>query len=103
MLFPDAYVWFVLLSTLDVCLTAIVLGLGGHEVNPLAQMILAEAGIAGMVVYKFLLVVLVIVICEVVGRRRPLTGRWLAHVAVAVSALPVVLAFAQLLIRVYGS
>jgi F0F1-type ATP synthase membrane subunit a len=55
------------------------------------------AGLRGLVVFKFALVIVVIVCCEIIGRKQARTGRWLARFAVGITALPMVLAFIQLL------
>lgn len=95
---PDAYVWLVLVATLDICLTTVILTLGGSEVNPLANFILNAVGLPGIVIFKYAAVVVVICICEFIARRRPAVARWLAHFAVAVSALPVIAVMLQLVL-----
>ena len=96
MLYPRSYKWFVFISALDVILTWFILLLGGSEVNLLADAVIASTGLQGILIYKFCLVLIVIMICEVVGRRRPKRGRNLAIAAIAISALPVVASIAQL-------
>lgn len=100
-LHPNLYVWFVFLSSLDLMLTWIVLHLDGVEVNILANWVIDRYGLFGAVSFKFGLVALVVCICEAVGRRQPTTGRSLAQWAVAISLVPVVLAFVQLLLEVF--
>lgn len=95
MLYPRAYKWFVLISAVDLVLTWFILLLGGQEVNVLADAVIAHAGLKGILLYKFCLVILVVLLCEVVGRRRPRLGRKLALGAIAITALPVVLSLAQ--------
>lgn len=85
------------ISALDVVLTWFILLLGGSEVNVLADAVIAFAGLKGILIYKFCLVVFVVLICEVVGRRRLGVGRNLARLALAVTALPVILSVAQLI------
>ncbi|MGB2984528.1 MAG: DUF5658 family protein, partial [Phycisphaerae bacterium] len=68
----------------------------GHEVNPLADAIIKHMGFNWTIVFKLALIVLVIVICEVVGRRNDRTGRKLAIAAVVISAVPVAYTFALL-------
>ncbi len=96
MLHPRCYKWFVFISASDVVLTWFILLLGGTEVNVIADAVIANAGLQGILIYKFCLVVLVVMICEIVGRRRPGVGRNLARAAIAIAALPVVLSIAQL-------
>lgn len=96
MLYQKAYKWFVSISALDVVLTWFILLLGGQEVNVLADAVIAHAGLRGILIYKFCLVVLVVLVCEVTGRRRPSLGRRLAHCSIAVTAIPVLLSIVQL-------
>ncbi len=97
-LYPNSYTWFVFLAALDVMLTWIILRYDGHELNVLANFILAFNGLPGMVGFKFLLVAFVVTMCEIVGRRDLWVGRRLAQLCVAVTAVPVVLALTQLFI-----
>lgn len=89
--YPWAYVLFVLASTLDILLTWLILALGGAEVNPIADAVLKFHGLWGVIGFKFSLTVFVILMCEVIGRRRETTGLRLAQCAVGITALPVVL------------
>jgi hypothetical protein len=106
--YPNAYVWFVFLAALDIMLTYLILHpvLYSHdpfmteprgvETNALADWILARWDVPGMVIFKFLLVVLVVVLCEIIGRHKEETGRRIAEWAVAITAIPVVLALIQM-------
>ncbi|MCH7814065.1 MAG: hypothetical protein IID40_08600 [Planctomycetes bacterium] len=96
MRYPNLYVWFVFLASLDLLLTGLVLRVGGREVNVVAADILHHRGLTGMIIFKFCLVTLIIIMCEVIGRRRDRAGRRLAKVCIAVTAIPIVAAFAQL-------
>ena len=100
-LYPNVYVWYVLLASLDVMLTTVILAAGGYEMNSLADRVLGRWGLPGLVVFKFSLVLLVVAICEVVGRRNDRTGRKLAEWAVAITAIPVVVSLVQLLALVH--
>jgi hypothetical protein len=91
-IFPNGYVWFVFISTLDLLLTWIVLYLGGREANTVANEILNRFGLPGLIVFKFALVVIVVMICEFVGRRREESARLLLSVGIMITCLPVVLA-----------
>lgn len=96
-LFPDHYCWYVLVCALDLMLTATILArFGGVEVNGLAHRIIVEGGLPGLIGFKFATVLLVVVICEVIGRRKTHAGRRLAEWAVAISSVPVVLALLQI-------
>jgi hypothetical protein len=92
MLYPNEYVWLVFVSALDIMFTWVVLHHGGYEANALAARALENFGLPGLVLYKFAFVVLVIVICEVVGRRKVGTGRKLALVAIGITCVPVAIA-----------
>lgn len=96
MLYPKSYKWFVFVSALDVVLTWLILLVGGSEVNVLADAVITSAGLKGVLIFKFCLVLLVVVICEVVGRRRPRAGQKLALLAIAVTSVPVVLSVLQI-------
>ncbi len=99
--YPQAYVWFVFVSALDLMMTWVVLYFGGREVNVLADYILDRWALPGMVIYKFALVILVIFICEVIGHRRHRLGRRLSIFAVLITLVPVLIAFTHLLAAVY--
>ena len=94
---PSAYLWIVLFSALDVLLTKIVLTYGDTpgelstnlEINPIARLVIEQWTMTGATIFKFALSLLVIIICEVVSRARPVTGKRLAWVCVALSAFPV--------------
>ncbi len=97
MRYQNAYVWLVLVSALDVLLTALVLrAWSGVEVNPVVDAIIHKKGFLWIVPFKFAMCVLVIIICEVVGRHRDQLGRRLAITAVVISAFPVAFTFALL-------
>jgi len=112
-LYPNVYVWYLFLATLDVLLTFLILSdffadadvyapPRGREVNPLADWILRTLGPVGLIAFKFMLVLLVVGICEIVGRRKQQTGRRLAEWAVALSAVPVVVTLVQMAVDVYS-
>lgn len=89
--FPYFYLALVFVSALDLILTYIVILIGGIEVNPIANAVLqSPADFHGLIVYKFLIVAAVVLICEFISRHADVTGRRLAGWAVAISAFPVV-------------
>ena len=88
----------MVVSVLDILFTWTVLLLGGTEVNAIADMVISYAGGKGIIIYKFCLVLLVIVLSEVIGRRRDKIGRRLAEWSVAITAIPVVLSIYQLFV-----
>ncbi len=77
-LYPDHYAWFVLASAMDLLMTGIVLYRGGAEMNRLAEFVILHFGRGGIVAFKFALVAVILVICEIVGQRRRDLGRRLA-------------------------
>lgn len=99
-LYPQAYVWYVFLAALDVMFTYLILhpifADRGVEMNVLASWVIHRAGLPGMAVYKFALVLIVVTICELVGRRRYQLGRRLAEWCVAISAVPIIVAVVQM-------
>lgn len=103
-LYPDSYVWYIFLASLDVMMTWIILSppFLGREVNWLANWIIQRGGLHAMIPYKFALVLVVIAVCEIVGRVNRERGRRLADWAVAITAIPVVVAFTQLLLDTYS-
>jgi hypothetical protein len=98
-IFPNGYVWFVFLSALDIMLTWVILHVGGREANTLADAIIRHHGLPGLVIFKFLLVIVVILICEHVGRTRYESARVLLSVGIMITCLPVVLALLLLLLQ----
>jgi len=78
--------WFLALAAVDVVLTTLVLNLGGQEANIVPRAILARAGLGGMVALKAASVVFVLLVCELVGRKREHVGRRLALGAIAANA-----------------
>ena len=103
-LYPNCYVWYVFLASLDIMLTWIILSppFLGQEVNWLANWIIQHGGLHAMIPYKFALVFVVISICEVVGRANRVRGRRLAEWSVAITSIPVIVALSQLLVDTYS-
>src|SRR4051794_40922154 len=91
--YPNTYVWFVFVSTLDICLTWIVLHSGGFEANAIADSVIRRFGLVGLVGFKLALTTLFVLVCELVGRRNDEAGRSLATVGVGIASLPVLIAF----------
>ena len=85
--FPNLYLWLVFLSALDVALTRVILYFGGVEVNPLAQWIIDEGGQMGMSLFKFAIVVVVILICEYTARLDRRTAFRLAFTGCIISKM----------------
>jgi hypothetical protein len=96
-LYPDHYAWYILAATLDVIVTHQVLHqFQGSEVNKLADSLIREFGVAGMVGLKFASIVIVVLICEFVGRRNLRLGRRVAVLAICISATPVGIGLLQI-------
>ena len=95
-LYENAYTWLVLVSALDIMLTWIVLLLGGREVNGVAKWVIERFDVAGVVAFKFSIVVFVVGLCEIIGRRNSAAGRRLAIASVALTCVPVAFALYQL-------
>jgi len=89
---PKAYLGYVGLSAMDALCTGAILALGGVEVNPIADAVLARFGFGGMVAFKFALVALVIVCCEQIIRHRPRTARAVMGLAIGITAVPITVA-----------
>lgn len=92
-LYPTRYLWFVLLSAMDVLMTFVIIWIGGREANGIADAILQRFGFAGMTIFKFTIVVFVILLCEFIGRKSEPSGRKLAEWSIALACVPVVIAF----------
>lgn len=102
-LYPNCYIWFVLVSALDLMLTMLVLFVWeGFEANPVAEAVIHEMGYIWAIVFKFAIVVLVIIICEYIGRRDKRSGQTLAVGAVIINAIPVVYTMTILLLDKYA-
>lgn len=101
MLYPDEYVWFVFVSSMDLMLTWAILRKDGTEVNPIARWVIEVFGFPGAIIFKYGLMLFVIFVCEFVGRTGK-DGRWLARLAVAISAFPVAYSLGLLTIHAWG-
>jgi len=95
--YQNHYVWFVFISALDVMLTWVILFFGGREANHVADFVIGRFGLPGLVMFKFAIVVFVVLLCEIVGRRRHGAGKRLAEWAIAITCIPVAAALYQLL------
>lgn len=98
MLFQNQYVWFILLAAMDVMFTWVILAMGGNEVNYLADRVIAHRGLPGLIVFKFALVIFVVLMCEQVGRRKRKLGRSLAEWSVAISSVPLIVGAVQVFV-----
>ena len=98
--YPGTYTLFVLLAALDVILTFLIVWNEGSdaEFNVVARAVIDHLGLPGATLFKFGLVVFIVIMCEVIGRRRDKTGRKLAEWSAAVTAIPVAVAAIQLLV-----
>jgi hypothetical protein len=96
MRYQDLYVWLVLVSALDIMLTWVILYLGGYEVNGVAAYVIHHFGLAGVVSFKFMMVIVVVLICESLGKRSQSAGRHLALAAIVLTCVPITAALVQL-------
>ncbi len=89
-LYPDHYAWYIIASTLDIIVTHTILHyFGGREVNRVADALIQRFGEWGLVGLKFATVVIVVAVCEAIGRVKRRTGERLAAAAIAISCFPV--------------
>lgn len=96
-LYPDRYVWYVFVSALDIILTVTVLvHLGMREANTFAQWSIDRFGTWGLIGLKFLSVIVVVMICEFIGRRDVRRGGRLAYIAIGLSLIPITAAIVQI-------
>lgn len=95
LLFLDLYGWLAIVACLDVILTDIALSIGGREVNPIADLVIANGGLAGMIVFKSVCYVLALMCCEYVGRHRLKLGRRMTMLLLGLWTFPPVFALAQ--------
>lgn len=91
MRYQSAYVYLVFVSALDIVLTGLVLyRWNGDEVNPIAAEIIRQMGFGWALLFKFGMMLVAVIVCEVIGRRSDRVGRRLAVAAVIINGLPVV-------------
>lgn len=96
-LYPNLYAWYLLAATLDVVVTHQILHhFRGSEVNRLADALIQRFGVVGMIGLKYTSIVVVVLICEFVGRRNWRLGRGLAIAAIVISAFPVGIGLLQI-------
>lgn len=89
-LYPSLYAWYILAATLDIIVTHQILHeFQGSEVNKLADALIRRYGVAGMIGLKYSSIVIVLAVCEFVGRRHHWLGKRLAVAAICISAFPV--------------
>jgi hypothetical protein len=101
LMFESELSWFILVGAMDVFMTYVILRYSAEgrtrnvmfESNPIAQWVLMNWGIKGMVIFKFLMIALVSVIAEFVGRSRPALGRGLLLLGTVVVGGVVVYSF----------
>lgn len=96
-LYPNLYAWYILAATLDIIVTHQILHeFKGSEVNKLADLLIQRYGVVGMIGLKYSSIVLVVLVCEYVGRAHLRLGRRLAIAAIVISSLPVGIGLLQL-------
>ena len=101
-LYPNHYCWLVLLSALDIMLTHTILfkfketEYYAAELNTFADWVIGKFGLWGAIGLKCASIVPVIIIIEIIGRRKPQHGQTFAACVVAMSMVPVIVALVQL-------
>ena len=99
MRYQNAYLWFILVSSLDIILTWVILRKGGVEVNPIAEQVIDSWCLPGAIGFKFALMLFVIISCEIVGRTRDALARKLIMLGILISSFPVVWSLTLLLLN----
>jgi hypothetical protein len=102
MLYPNQYCWLVLLSAMDIMLTHAILekfklpGYDVKELNTFADWVIGKFGLWGAIGLKCASIIPVIIITDIIGRRKPDTGRTMAACIVAMASVPVLVALVQM-------
>jgi len=94
--FAKTYYWLIAVSFLDVVMTHVILRRGGSELNPLAAQVITFGGLPGMLTYKMLLLICLVLLCELLALSRL---RFASIVTIGVTclwSLPPLWAIAQL-------
>jgi len=86
-LFPTEYGLFIAANLLDLFLTMVFIRYGAGEANPFARWVILNAGKTAFAAYKLVLMLFVIGLCELVGRRRKGLARLLIWFGIVVTAL----------------
>ena len=96
--YPLTYLLFVAVAAADVVLTFLIVWQEGTraELNAVARGVIETLGLPGAMAFKFALVVFIVVMCEVIARRREKVARKLAEWSVAITTIPVVVSLVQL-------
>ncbi len=76
-------------SALDILLTGAVISRGGHEVNPVANLIHEHWDMWGLTVFKYALVTFYVVVVQEIADRRWATARLTMQAGIVISLLPV--------------
>jgi hypothetical protein len=84
--------WLLLVSILDILLTTALLHRGPQfvESNPLAAWFFRRYNVAGLVLYKFVLISAVVVIAELVERIKPGRGRFVLRIGIIAATAVVI-------------
>lgn len=89
--YAKAYALLVLFSAIDILLTRkVLMDFGGTEANPLAAYVIEQGGFFAASIFKYALVVLAIILCEVIGRMKDHVGRRLSWTMVMIGIIPIV-------------
>jgi len=95
LIYEDTYVWLVLFAMLEAALTWGIFTRGGMTLGLVNQTFIQAAGLRAMAVYELTLAVLLVVLCEEIGRRRLVTGRIVANMVASVWGAAVLILLMQ--------
>lgn len=90
---------FAFLSGLDLLLTLLILGMGGTELNPVANAVL-PLGYYALILYKASWVIFFIISIEIIGIKKPDIAERMSTLSLVVVSTPVCVA--TVLLFVYG-
>ena len=74
-LLAQEYLGFLLLNVFDLFLTGYIFRNHGAEANGLAVLVMKQFGLVGFAIYKFLLVLVVVLACEGISMKSVRTAR----------------------------
>lgn len=103
-LYSDVYLWLCLGVFLDVLIAGTLPVMGLRYGIPLFSHRLYAylgAGTVGQLLYRVCLLIMMVLICEEIGRRRPVTGRRVADFFAVVCWVPVVVGVVQMVMHLW--
>ena len=94
--YPSWYMWYIIVSTMDIVFTWCILHIGGSEANPVADAVIQYSGLPGVMTFKYCLVLVVILLAEITGRVKNESGLFIAQSGVTLTCIPIVVALLHL-------